>query len=242
MNNVPIPKKFQPHILGVNTSYLVDILGELRGMNRIDLAQFMKDVNPELVIRQRGGLEEDTSVLQILPYIIVGRGTTDTLLHDLKIITYRRGNNGGEAKLAGKGSCGFGGHVDLADVVSTDSIIDLASTIGVCAARELQEELGLSPELALSILEGDVHYYGMITDCSNAVGSVHLVMVFLYLLDPSVELFPEEGLTILGEFTAQELLTAQTGNDLELENWSAIFAKDVVDREILAVRSVSFPG
>lgn len=76
-----------------------------------------------------------TTLLQLLPYIVVKCGN--------EYLTYAR--KGTEARLHGKRSIGFGGHIDLSDF---DDIVQW--TIHNAGERELKEELDLEESLVMS--------------------------------------------------------------------------------------------
>ena len=105
---------------------------------------------------ERGGVEEDPSVKQIIPYVI--------FRHKDKYFLMQRLPNHKDARLASKFSLGIGGHVNPEDL-ERESIIDMAM-------REFSEEVNYSGSLEFS-------YLGLLYDGSDAVGQVHLGVVLI---------------------------------------------------------------
>lgn len=96
-------------------------------------------------LMKRGLAEENPYVIQIIPYVLVYDRDGE------HILTYTR--DGGEVRLHGDRSLGWGGHMNDICWVSE-------------AQRELQEEVGLE--------EADLTKYGYIFCPTNEVGRVHL--------------------------------------------------------------------
>ncbi len=114
----------------------------------------------------RGNLEEDTTLRQIIPYVIFRqRG---------KFLTYVRGGGIHEVRLRGQLALGVGGHIDITDrqpYPHNPDSIDIIKTVIHCALREAEEEVGvhLTPEM--------IQWCGMIVDQETPVGKVHLGLV-----------------------------------------------------------------
>jgi predicted NUDIX family phosphoesterase len=115
----------------------------------------------------RSQCETDPSYQQLIPYVLVfdERG---------QILSYNRGDKGGENRLGGKWSCGFGGHVNDKDEGWLGGIV-----------RELREELCFTaaivpPETLFgvgdwAVLSGPL---GFLRDDSTPVGRVHLGVLY----------------------------------------------------------------
>ena len=135
------------HVLVVRRS-LFDSLGSFQGLNPAVndyLPVFLNPVNHFFVPRPEA--EEDPSLKQLIPYVVV--------------------TCGGEKRLARKASVGIGGHINDGDGLGAD--FD-AAAYNRALVRELQEEIafdGPFVERPLALLNDD----------SNAVGSVHLGIV-----------------------------------------------------------------
>ncbi len=196
-----------------------------------------KLVNSRLVIRQRNRLESDESVLQILPYTIVGWKSANPL--EQKVSTYYRVPGAGEQRLDGKTSIGYGGHLEYTDFTWTDNgDLDLFMTILAGILRELEEELayidtrtGEHVSIHLLAIYGEtLHFRGFIYDTSNAVGRVHLAVVH-YLELPEyirVEKRKSERSHLHGpDLSLQELVD----NQEQFEPWSRIIINDHFERE-----------
>jgi len=103
--------------------------------------------------------EDDPSLKQIIPYVLVRRG--DTLLH------YVRGKGSGEKRLVAKGSIGIGGHINHRDEDLFGSGTDYYEE---AVQRELHEELLIDADLTTRVV-------ALINDDSTPVGQVHFGVV-----------------------------------------------------------------
>jgi len=115
----------------------------------------LEDLDPEVHTRPNGKV-----ILQVIPYIVLRKGD--------RVVAYVRPSQGNEARLHGKVSIGLGGHIDLADVVHTESVVDLGATVSLAAVRELDEEVGIKfdPER--------INWTGFIVRRDGPVDRVHL--------------------------------------------------------------------
>jgi predicted NUDIX family phosphoesterase len=99
--------------------------------------------------------EEDPSSKQLIPYVVVrDRG---------RVFLMERTDAGGDARLHRKASIGVGGHLNPVDTGDDPLMVGLR--------REWAEELVADWEPAFRLV-------GLLNDDSNAVGSVHLGVVF----------------------------------------------------------------
>uniref|UniRef100_A0AAU6W0K7 Nudix hydrolase domain-containing protein n=1 Tax=Pseudomonas phage Nican01 TaxID=3138540 RepID=A0AAU6W0K7_9CAUD len=202
-------------IVGIKNETLTEKVGlPTTGLSPIDMQQIIELVQEGIVIGQREALEKDESVRQVLPYVILSQ--FDESAGVMKYIPYRRTKLVGESRLAGNVSVGFGGHIDLDDVVSKGSVVDLIATIGQAVGRELQEEVIFSGMDGADI---SLFSVGMILDNSDEVGKVHLGVVMNAQLPPgATAVCAEEELESLRPMTARELLDS----GLPIESWSRI--------------------
>jgi predicted NUDIX family phosphoesterase len=137
----------------------------------------------------RSACETDESLVQIIPYIVVTYGDF--------VLCYQR-EGGGEKRLDGKWSLGFGGHVNDADRSYLDGL-----------RREGHEELlGFSHSSLVPPI-------GFIWDTSNAVGRVHVGVLHTYSFGNS-PVAPAEACR-----TRWEPIRL-VAFDSRLENWSKI--------------------
>lgn len=96
----------------------------------IDFQQFSMTLEMCVTFRERREVEEDEKWKQLIPYTYVYDSRADAVL------VYRRAAKGGDPRLAGKWSLGFGGHINpVDDRLGRKRMLDLATN------RELQEEL-----------------------------------------------------------------------------------------------------
>lgn len=117
----------------------------------------------------RPEVEHNEEVKQIITYTI--------LLYDRTVLTYARTKKTGEGRLRGKFSIGIGGHVQYPENLDTICFAHPSSLYNYVlgeSCRELNEEIGLRYENDL-IFNAPI---GLIYDPSDAVGRVHLGVVF----------------------------------------------------------------
>lgn len=156
-------------------------------------------------VKRRGDMEEDPSYKQLISYCLLENENDE-------ILVYQRLSGGGEERLHGQSSVGVGGHMN--NVVGADSINEV---LRVNAQRELNEEVGLSEDRSQNI-----EYIGFINDDTNAVGKVHIGVVFKIKVKSSdVEVRETDTLKI--NWVSQGEI-----NDLNhFESWSALILKDL---------------
>lgn len=156
-------------------------------------------------VKRRGDMEEDPSYKQLISYCLLENENDE-------ILVYQRLSGGGEERLHGQSSVGVGGHMN--NVVGADSINEV---LRVNAQRELNEEVGLSEDRSQNI-----EYIGFINDDTNAVGKVHIGVVFKIKVKSSdVEVRETDTLKI--NWVSQDEI-----NDLNhFESWSELILKDL---------------
>ena len=148
---------------------------------------------------ERAKAEEDPTHKQIIPYVVV--------MHEEKILAYRRTPQSGEARLHNKYSIGFGGHINDLDGLEAENTNRLFSGM----IRELNEEVFLPGLLSVELI-------GFLNDDSNPVGRVHFGMVFAArLTDPTHQV--NEPDLIEASWMTPAALRELPG---ELETWSAL--------------------
>lgn len=226
--------KYPEHILAVPANAFEFIEGGAFRV-RTNLKEMINayDMQNNLVIEQRQRLdigasgEGDTSRLQLLPYVVIRRWKENECF----VLPYLRGKGTGETRLHGNGSIGFGGHVELFDVVHENGAIDLYRTLRNNIARELIEELNFS-EIRQDDSEraydssrldldawGVLNFAGYLLDNSNSVGKVHLGLVFTYDIPDDVSVSRnEEACDLLPWVKATEI--EETYPNVVFENWS----------------------
>ncbi len=162
------------------------------GVRRLDLADALAVVAREGRFVRRGDAEEDPSLKQVIPYLVLRDGERWFLM--------RRTRAGGDARLHDLGSIGVGGHLNPGDG-------DVAGGL----RREWQEELEADflPEFTP---------VGLLNDDTTAVGAVHVG--FVYTADAAGRpVAIRETDKLSGAFAATaEVAAASDG----LETWSRL--------------------
>lgn len=198
--------KFDEQILVVKRDILFD--GETNAFNGFiskDDNRYKEIVKTfgEFEVKRRGDMEEDPSFKQLISYCII-RNNDETLV-------YKRLDGGGETRLHGLLSIGVGGHMN--DVESEG---DIDGKLRVNAARELEEEVGLST--------GDVkniEIHGLINDDDNEVGKVHIGLVLKIDIEKDKVINNEED-TIALEWVKNDVLETMA----PYESWSELIIRD----------------
>ncbi len=184
-------------------------------LGKITTKSLLSLINTKFEFMSRDIAETDENYLQIIPYIIVKQ--------DNKIFTYTRLSKGTETRLHSNMSIGIGGHIDDSDLPL--SLYNSGSILVENAAyRELDEELDIelnSNFLALN--NSNIIIY----DPSNAVGRVHLGIV--YICDVSGRLVSvKETDKIAGTFlSTDEIKTLYELDSNKFETWSQIVIKQL---------------
>ena len=139
-------------------------------------------------VKRRGDMEEDSSYKQLIGYVLLKDDNTN------EVLVYKRLVGGGEARLHGKASVGIGGHMNE---VEGKTIFEM---LKINAARELNEEVGVSEEEALN----NLHFIGLINDDKTEVGQVHIGVVYECKVDKSKVEVKEDDTLVIKWMTADE--------------------------------------
>ncbi|MNK65513.1 hypothetical protein D3C87_848100 [compost metagenome] len=157
----------------------------------------------------RATCETDESLLQIIPYVVVG----DWAPHGgdgMRVFTYNRGGAGEEARLHGALSVGLGGHVDAPPPEGEG----LRNWLAQEACRELKEEVGIDAAPTEIIFANAV-----LCDPSPGVGRVHIGVLCAIRASAARMGAAEAGVIESGQWlTLAELTRADNFN--RLEGWS----------------------
>ena len=139
-------------------------------------------------VKRRGDMEEDPSYKQLIGYVLLKDANTN------EVLVYKRLVGGGEARLHGKASVGIGGHMNE---IEGKTIFEM---LKINAARELNEEVGVSEEEALN----NLHFIGLINDDKTEVGQVHVGVVYECKVDKSKVEVKEDDTLVIKWMTANE--------------------------------------
>ena len=150
-------------------------------------------------VKRRGDMEEDPSYKQLIGYVLLKDANTN------EVLVYKRLVGGGEARLHGKASVGIGGHMNE---IEGKTIFEM---LKINAARELNEEVGVSEEEALN----NLHFIGLINDDKTEVGQVHVGVVYECKVDKSKVEVKEDDTLVIKWMTADEAKAEEN-----YETWS----------------------
>lgn len=150
----------------------------------------------------RSKAEKDPSYKQLIPYVIMSNNG--------RYLTYVRGRRAGEARLVNLRSIGIGGHINPRDDMPlfNESFYETYLT---AVEREVAEEVSVETTHTDSII-------ALLNDDSNEVGSVHLGLVHLWLLDAPKVNKREQMITQMAFMTPAELHQLRDS----METWSQL--------------------
>lgn len=186
-----------------------DFTGLRRG-DQADLARLRDAAAIHGRYVERPAAEDDPSLKQLIPYVVLRDAD--------RVFLVERTTAGGDVRLHAKASIGVGGHLNPVDTGH--------DPIEAGLQREWHEELvaAWEPEFTLA---------GFLNDDSNAVGAVHLGIVFVVEAGGRPVLI-REAEKLSGRFVGLEELAIAWDR---LETWSRLVAD-----ELLGVRPVPVRG
>lgn len=169
----------------------------LHGFHPGQIEGYVDRIQRHGMFRPRAAVEEDPSLKQIIPYLIIRHGG--------RAFLFQRLARGGEPRLHGRFSIGVGGHVTRDDTDGADDF--LAAGL----RRELEEELVVAgPWTARAV--------GVLNDDQTSVGSVHFGVVYVVETErPEIRVREEDRLS--GRLaTSVDVTAAREG----METWSQL--------------------
>ena len=163
-----------------------------RGLRREGIEPYLAAISAQAVLRPRSLLEPDPDWKQVIPYLVLRDGE--------RLFLMRRTRAGGDVHLHERWSIGIGGHLGRGD----DGVLG-----GL--RREWSEEIAAD-------FIPDFHLLGLLNDDEDAVGAVHLGVVFT--ADAAGRpVAVRETAKLRGAFATLEDVLARRA---ELETWSAL--------------------
>lgn len=159
-----------------------------------------------LWIGPRTSLESNEAFRQLIPYIV--------LRVDGNVVSYVRTSEGSEGRLHGRRSIGFGGHVELNDIVARNGTLDVTATLENAASREVKEEIG-------PVLPIERKWRGVLVSNHSPVSRVHIGIV-AYWRVAGVGSTHDEG--SIGDV---QITPAKEIAPMALEDWSARVLSDL---------------
>ena len=165
----------------------------------------------EMMWISRDAAEESCDYVQLIPYLVF----LDT--GKRAVMSYQRTKHGGEKRLMGSRSIGFGGHINPCDYRrDVDGSIRLGDITQEAIERELQEELGIN------VFGTDICDWGFeIVDESSPVSRVHKGLLFVAEFVP--EIIKKE--LSIGDIQWHKIENICTNE--QFEKWSQIAAQKI---------------
>jgi len=182
---------------------IVEQEGIFHGLN-FDVERYLRRFFAPGAMRfvPRSEAETDTSLKQLIPYVI--------MTCDGKCLNYVRGKRAGEKRLVGNRSIGIGGHINPIDN-SLFSQTNPSEMYLDAVAREVAEEVNVEASHQDRIV-------ALLNDDTNEVGQVHLGVVHYWTLDAPKVSRKEQMITQMSFTEIEEL------NNLAdtMETWSSL--------------------
>ncbi|MHC5035909.1 MAG: NUDIX domain-containing protein [Planctomycetota bacterium] len=179
-----------------------------QGFATRDLDVLLERIRRFAEFQLRDRVEEDPSLKQVIPYVVITR--------EDRIFLLRRFATQSESRLHNLYSIGVGGHINPVDAEEGDRV-----------------EEGLKRELAEEVrIEGpfDLRPIGYLNDDSNPVGSVHFGLVYVARVRGGEVQVVERDM-MEGRFVPpEEAYRVQDG----METWSKILLSAIRDRPAMA--------
>lgn len=197
--------KHQEHIVCIKASHVVH-----RDAGTVDYEFRLQD----LMLGQRAVLENDEDFRQVLPISV--------FTHKGAVWAYERTSKGGETRLHNKVAVAVGGHWDFADIVVSDSVIDLGASLRKAIDRELTEEVRLNANILNSY-----RLPRAICADDNEVDRVHIGMVWVHELDSESLFSAEDALQTIGFVKIEDLLT----DAYNTETWAQIICRMIIETD-----------
>ena len=146
--------------------------------------------------------EKDPSYKQLIPYVV--------MTYDGKFLSYVRGKRAGEKRLQGLRSIGIGGHINPGDDMPLFNA-DFYEAYLAAVEREVAEEVTVEAGHTDQVV-------ALLNDDSNEVGSVHLGIVHLWILEAPKVSRREQMITQMTFMSPAELQEVRD----TMETWSGL--------------------
>ena len=173
--------------------------------NEAQVVELFSSCAPRFILRAEA--EHNPAYKQLIPYCLIQD-------QDGNFLSYER--KGTEKRLHGLMSLGVGGHINPVDTRSAQEAA-LAETLQKALNRELEEEIGLTPE------KSDCTCLGLIHEDRTPVGQVHIGIVYL-VRTRKEHLRIGEELGTVHWLRAEDITQAMEAKDnaAEFEYWSEL--------------------
>ena len=173
-----------------------------QGFGTKNLAQLVERIRDFHEFADRKAAEEDPSLKQVIPYMVLVSGT--------KVFLMRRFDNQDEERLRNLYSVGVGGHINPAEDAGESDILMAG------LQRELGEEVAIAGNFELEPA-------GYINDETNAVGQVHFGLAYRVVVQGEAAEVREKDIMSGSFVSVEELQSAYP----EMETWSQIVFRNI---------------
>lgn len=164
---------------------------------RIEVDRYLERARKHGFFVERRHAEQDSSLKQLIPYIVIARND--------EVLLLKRTKKGGDARLHDKFSLGVGGHINPPDA-ETGDVLEAATR------REIDEEITIAGEYTIEAL-------GFINDDATPVGSVHIGVANLARVSGEVKV-RETDMLVARFVSIAELEQLANDPGIDFETWS----------------------
>ncbi|HET7321724.1 MAG TPA: hypothetical protein VFI96_04445 [Longimicrobiaceae bacterium] len=161
---------------------------------------------------RRGDVEEDESLLQPIPYVVLTRQPAGSA--EPEVFAYERLSGGGEQRLHGRVSIGVGGHMNRGF-----GPCDVLMVVKEEAAREMTEELRFRDPAGHETDPPPARLVGLLNDDTGAVQRVHIGLLATVAVPAHLEVTVREDDRLLGRWVPLSELRSPEMQE-RLEEWS----------------------
>lgn len=169
-----------------------------------EVARLMDKFNDFIEVR-RGDAENDDTLKQPIPYVIIRRGES--------VFLYKRLGKGGETRLHDQLSIGVGGHMNKEYNYWDENL-------SINILRELEEELEIKTKHKFVIKPKPI---GLINDDLNEVGRMHICILLIVDIPHEASVEVKETDTLEGYWVRIKDLKKSPLHE-QLETWSQMAA------------------
>lgn len=207
--------KFDEQVLVAGREWVFQFTAPFRGLltDKLVTHDIVKQFSMYHTFKRRGDMETNADFKQLIPYVMIRRNK--------EYLTYRRLSGGGEERLFGTRSLGFGGHMNEIRSEEGKSVRFKEKILGNLW-RELEEELKFTFKESDCTLE----FVGVINDDEDAAGLYHIGLAAVLDIPSNAEIDVREDEAHEIEFMSVSELSDHLG---EFESWSQFLVHQVND-------------
>lgn len=190
--------QIESHVLTIKRSILFSD-GDFQGFQHSNSTDYNKRIleHHEFILREKA--EQDETYKQPICYAVI--------VQNGKVLVYQRPQKANEKRLVSKWSIGIGGHIHP---------FDGENPLEESMKREVLEEIGIQT-FSSTLL-------GFVNDDSDAVGRVHMGVIYIIISNETVQ--PQPELSNANFIATSELVSFSETHDFE--GWSKLILPHII--------------